>query len=243
VSGLARLQREFLDAVASGDSPDPGRDVYRANLLANAHSALAAAYPVVRRLVGDAFFRELSDRFTLAHPSRSGDLHLYGSGLSAFLARYAPARELAYLPDVATLEWSIATAYHAADARGMDYAALAAIPEGDRGNLCLRLQPAARLVASTHPVLAIWEANQPERDGTPDRLDGPDFVLVHRDGFAVRARLLAPAEWEFLNALHAGRTLAQIAADPSLADALASEMVRWARLGVIDGFAPCPPRA
>jgi hypothetical protein len=243
VIALARLQRELLDAVAAGGSSDSRLEVYSANLLANAHSALDATYPVVRRLVGDPFFRELSNHFALAHPSRSGDLHLYGSELPDFLAHYAPARELGYLPDVATLEWAIATAYHAADARGIDYAALAAIPESDRGNVCLRLQPAARLVASTHPVLAIWEANQPGRDGTPDRIEGPDFVLVHREGFAVRARLLAHAEWDFLNALHAGRTLAQIAADPSLAEALASEMVRWARLGVIDGFAPCPPHA
>ena len=243
MSGLARLQREFLDAVASGGSSDPKRDVYRANLLANAHSALAAAYPVVRRLVGDAFFRELSDRFALAHPSRSGDLHLYGAELGGFLAHYAPARELACLPDVAALEWAIATAYHAGDARGMDYEALAAIPDAQRNDIGLLLQPAARLIASPHPVLAIWEANQAERDGTPERSEGPDLVLVHREGFAVRTRLLSRGEWDFLDALRARRTLAEIASDASLAGALASEVVKWARLGLIDGFAPCPPRA
>jgi hypothetical protein len=242
MTALAQLQRAFLEAVLAGGAP--GRHgIYRENLLGNLHSALSAAYPVVRRLVGDAFFRELADRFALAHPSRSGDLHLYGSQLPQFLAHYAPARDLAYLPDAASLEWAIATAYHAADSQGIDFDALAAIPERDRANLCLVLQPAARLVASAYPVLAIWEANDPARDGTPDRHEGEDLVLVHREGFVVRARRLERAEWNFLDAVHAGRTLAEMAADTRLAPVLAAEIAKWGRLGVIDGFITCPPRA
>ena len=88
MSALGELQAQFLDEIF-GDAPlDPRRAVYRRNVLANLHDALAAAYPVVRRLVGEAFFREAAERFARAHPSRSGDLHRFGEGFGQFLSRY-----------------------------------------------------------------------------------------------------------------------------------------------------------
>jgi hypothetical protein len=65
-----------------------------------------------------------------------------------------------------------------------------------------------RRVASTWPVLAIWEANQPDRDGTPARSEGGDRVVVWRDGtLAVRMRALTPQEEAFLDALSRGASL------------------------------------
>lgn len=241
VSALARAQREFLDTVLS-DAPAEGRImVYRSNVLANLHDALAAAYPVVRRLVGDAFFGELAAQFARAHPSRSGDLHRYGAELAEFVARYAPARGLAYLADVARLEWAVAQAFHAADARAFDYAGLAAVPAAERPALRLALEPAARLIASGHPIVAIWEANQPGRDGTPEVVDGGDLALVHRELFTPRVVRLSASEWTFLTAIAAGRTLGDLAADEVLGPLLAGELAKWTRAAVIERFVPCPP--
>lgn len=239
---LARFQGDFL-AQLYGEAPATGpAAIYRRNVLANLHDALAAAYPVVRRLVGHAFFREVAGRFARAHPSTSGDLHRYGAGLAEFLADDAPAAELPYLPDVARLEWAVAQAFHAANARAFDYAALAALAEAERARLRLRLQPAARLVASAHPVLDIWEANQPARDGVPANLSAGARVLVFREALEVRARPLSAGEWSFLSSVASGATLGAIAADPALGPTLAGELVQWARLTVIDGFEPCSPR-
>jgi len=242
VKPLAEMQREFL-ADLYGESPLEGRrSVYRRNVLANLREALGAAYPVVRRLVGDAFFDEAADRYARAHPSASGDLHRYGEAFAAFLARYEPASELEYLPDVARLEWAVAQAFHAADARSLDFAALGAIPEGDRGAIRLTLQPAAGLLESPHPIASIWSANQPGRDGTPDRTDGAERVLVHREGFVVRVRELGDSEWALLGALARGASLAEIAADPAIAPTLAQQLPFWTSLTVIDGIGgPCSP--
>jgi hypothetical protein len=65
-----------------------------------------------------------------------------------------------------------------------------------------------RLVASDPPVLAIWEANQPERDGTPERLHGPDRILVRRTTEGIATRLIDADEWRLLAALVEGATLA-----------------------------------
>src|SRR5205085_2247436 len=123
--------------------------------------ALSATYPVVRRLVGAAFFDEAARRHALAVPSTSGDLSRYGVGFAAFLEAYEPARELRYLPDVARLEWALHECDQAADAAGLDLATLAGVAPGEEGRVRLALHPAVRLVASEYPVLSIWEANQP----------------------------------------------------------------------------------
>src|SRR5690349_19822275 len=79
MTSLAETQRRFLRDLYGAQALDPRAAVYRRNVLANLHDALAAAYPVVRRLVGEAFFREAARQFTQAHPSTSGDLHAFGS--------------------------------------------------------------------------------------------------------------------------------------------------------------------
>lgn len=238
---LARTQAEFLEAVLDprGAALSPGLEVYRRTVRANLGGALAAAYPVVLRLVGDAFFAEAAQRYVRANPSRSGDLHDYGATFGAFLEVYEPARKLAYLPDVARLEWACHESHHAADAQPFEFAALARVATQSLGEVRFQLHPAARLLRSFHPVAAIWEANQPPRDGTPDRLDGPDHVLVRRVELQVRVERIDAADWTLLAGFAAGAGLAAASAALAPGDAqriLAASLARFVRDGVICGF-------
>jgi hypothetical protein len=240
---LAERQREFIASLYGEVPLDDRAAIYRRNLFANLRDALAAAYPVIRRLVGNVFFDEAADRYARAHPSGSGDLHRHGESFAEFLAQYAPARDLAYLADVARLEWAVATAFHAGDARVLDLQALGTVPDAERHSIRLTLQPAAFLLESDHPIGAIWEANQADRDGTPARAKGVERVLVYREDYVVRVRSLADDEWALLGAIGRGATLGEMADDPTLAPALARQLPAWARLTVIDGFErPCSPR-
>ena len=89
--------------------------VYRNNTFANLTDALAACYPVVRRLVGAGFFDYAADAYIRHHPPASGNLHDFGAELADFIAAFPPAQSLAYLPEVARLEWAWQQSYHAAD--------------------------------------------------------------------------------------------------------------------------------
>ncbi len=258
MSALAELQRAFAAAlhdgadgaiaehVRSAGAPAGARIAqYRRNMGATRHDALAAAYPVVRRLVGDAFFAAMARLYAAEHPSRSGDLHLFGDALDRFIAAYAPARSLAYLADVARLEWACHECLHAADAQ-FDASVLAGVPASRRHELRLRLHPAVRLLESPHPVVAIWEANQPGNDGTPARAEGPDRVLVWRDGFEVRVRSLERAHWELLRSLARGATLEDAVAAMGAAEAervLAAALARCGADGLIAGFELAASRA
>jgi hypothetical protein len=185
--------------------------VYRNNLFSSLGAALAAVYPVVARLVGEAFFRQLARGYVVRHPSRSGNLHEFGAQLPAYLRKQASLAALPYLADVAALEWACHEVYHEADETTLDAARLSALPDETQARIRLHLQLATRFVASPFPVLAIWQANQPASsdDVAPVALDaGAVRVLVARREFEVEFRVLGGVEDRFLRALAEGRTLA-----------------------------------
>ena len=184
--------------------------VYRNNLYASLGSALAAVYPVVARLVGDAHFRQLARAYVARHPSTSGNLHAFGDRLPAFMRTQPSLGALPYLADVAALEWAGHEVYHESDGTDFDTISFAQVPAEAQSRIRLHLQLATRFVASPYPVLAIWQANQSNDDQgvTPVALDeGGVRLLVARTGFEVEFRVLEPAEDRWLRALAEGRTL------------------------------------
>ena len=225
---LREMQRSFAAATVFGDmsalaalgvvggelDPVARIGIYRNNVLANYRKALGATYPVVRRLVGAPFFNAAVDAFVRAYPSRHGDVNRYGGELPGFLAAYAPARDLPYLPDVARLEWAIDQAAIAADARQLDLDALAAVPAESFESLRFVLNPSAHFVASPYPVLRIWQVSQDgfEGDDMVDLGAGGDSLLVLRGAGGVTIERLSPGEHALLIALAGGAGLGEAAA-------------------------------
>lgn len=239
MSTLGRQQREFLDAVLAGDDAralDPGRAAYRRTIEATWRAALAGQFPVVERLVGPAFFGEAARHYARAHPSASGNLHDFGARFAAFLETYGPAQGLGYLPDVARLEWALHEAFHAPGAPPFDFAALAQVEPQAHADLRFHLHPAVRLVQSPHPVLAIWEANQPGRDGTPEGDGGPACVLVRRDDEQAWPEALAADAHAFLARCLAGERLGEIADRLSDPESLPELLQAQVAAGTIAGF-------
>jgi hypothetical protein len=132
--------------------------LYRGNVIAAASRALQSAYPVVAEIVGDEFFAGSALAYWRDQPAEGGDLGDYGAGFAGFLARFEPARAMPYLADVAALEWRVHRAHFAADAASFSLAQLARRRQPDQA--CLALQPAAALLATEHPAVAIWQAHQ-----------------------------------------------------------------------------------
>jgi hypothetical protein len=242
VSDLAALQRSFIEAIdGEGPAEWPGLEVYRNTARSNLDGALADTYPVVRRLVGDAFFFEAARRYARAHPSASGDLNEHGARLAAFLAGYEHAGDLPYLPGVARLEWACHECSRSADAGALDFTQLARVPPARFARLRFTLHPAVRLVRSRHPIAAIWLANQSDRDGVPERVEGAEHVVVRREDLAVRVPCVEACEWQFLAALARGATLGEatsILGEPEAARVLGVSLARFVSEEVIAGFTP-----
>jgi hypothetical protein len=207
---LPELQRRF--AASLRDADDPRIAVYRNTVAANYRNALAATYRVVRELTGAAFFNAAVDAFVLEHPSTGGDLNVYGGELADFLASYPHARDLAYLPDVARLEWALDEASRAADPCGGSeetLAALASIAGEDIVRARFTLDPSCGLLRSPHPVLRIWQVHQPgQGDMDVDFNAGIDYLLVRREAATPLIERVAAGDFAWLSALAQGADLA-----------------------------------
>src|SRR5262245_36975265 len=96
---LRELQAEFVAAMFGetssvqahvrddGMGADARLGIYQNNLREGFIKALAQSFPVIERLGGTDYFRQLALEFLAAHPSRSGDLHHIGAPFASFLAQ------------------------------------------------------------------------------------------------------------------------------------------------------------
>jgi hypothetical protein len=238
MTALAERQHRFM-AVVHGDAPVERRLLrYREQARAGWHDALAATYPVVRRLVGTAFFGEACDRYAAACPSASGDLHAYGASFAGFIAAYAPAQPLPYLADMSRLEWALHEAAFAADAPVFSFAALATLPADAHERIVLVPHPATRMLETRWPLAAWWLANQPGRAGTPDgeAVAGRGVWIARGEGLPL-PHPLDDFEWRVLEGCLSGRTLGAIAdTRDAAAAALPVVLERFARSGAFAGF-------
>ncbi|MGJ3262903.1 MAG: putative DNA-binding domain-containing protein [Salinarimonas sp.] len=182
--------------------------VYRNNVTASLVEALVTRFPVVQRLVGEAFFRAAARTFVAQSPPRSPVLTFYGDAFADFLAGFPPAAALPYLADVARLEAARTHAYHAADAAPLAAGALAAVTERDPALWGLAPHPALRIVASAHPIVAIWAMNQPGATPGPLASRAPGTALVARPRLEVRVAAAEAGEAAFLAACARGASYA-----------------------------------
>ena len=235
MTSLSELQRRFADALLvadgvpltmflAGTTGAERLSIYRRTIASNYRNALGATYPVVCRLVGVPFFHAAVDACVAAHPSRSGDLNVYGGAFGDFLAGYPPASELPYLPDVARLEWAIDEANRAADSHGDPELVLRTLAgyQGDGlPSLRLRLDPSCGLIASAFPLLRIWQVNQPGHDGEMrvDFTAGPDRLRIRREWDGVALERIAAGEFAWLSALSTRVNLAAAIEQAQDADA------------------------
>jgi len=192
---------------------DPRRRfaVHRNNMIASLLQTLAARFPAAAKIVGPEFFNAMGRAFVAAHPPRSPMLACYGDEFPDFIDAFAPARDVAYLADVARIEAARTRAYHAADAPPVSAAAFAALPAEATDAIRLELHPSVEIIRSRHPIVTIWAMNSGERQLAPIKNWCPEDALVVRPRLEVEVRMLPPGGAAFLLALAAGQPLREAA--------------------------------
>jgi hypothetical protein len=215
--------------------------IYRGNAKANTAKAIAAAYPVIEKIVGAEFFSGLASEYQSRFASVSGDLNEYGEAFAAVLADFAPAREIPYLADVARLEWRVHRAHYAAEPEPFDPARLASVPPEHQLHLRPQLHPACHVLQSAYPIARIWEVHQDAFSGKfeVDFSGDPTNALVYRPRFRVEVARIGDAEAVFLGAALDGQTLDAALAAAQARDAsfpLGRVLSEWVESAVIVDF-------
>lgn len=223
----AQLLREAppLDAASSARLT-----IYRDTRIATLVNALRLSFPAVQRLVGAEFFEAGAHEFICAHPPASACLNDYGAGFAGFLRTFTPASGLAYLGDVAQLEWAVNRALHADDVAGLDLARLAGLEQPTLSRLSFRAHPALCLLRMQFPADAIWRAVLQQDQAAMAAIDlgeGPVHLMVERDADGVQVHRLNPARWQFSARLCAGTPLYELVSeDARLSEDAQSEDAR-----------------
>ncbi|MGO4285847.1 HvfC/BufC N-terminal domain-containing protein [Bosea sp. TAB14] len=221
--GFADRQADFARAILDPYKPAPaglvgpdGRPsakrfaVYRNNVVVGLIETLKAAYPVVRRLVGEEFFTAMARDYAMAEPPASPIMLDYGAGFPAFVGCFEPAATLPYLEDVARLERAWVEAYHAAEASSLPPSALAQVPADGLPRLRLVLHPSIRIVRSAFPIVGIWQVNIEGDDVTATSLEASeDDALVARPEAEVEIRRLPVGAAAFMKELQAGAPIVE----------------------------------
>jgi hypothetical protein len=242
-------RRDEVLARCHGDAQRVGRrlDLYRNNLRGSWEKALAAAYPVLQRYVGQEFFLAMSGLYGGQYPSRSGDLNRFGADLPFFLERFSALSDHPWLPDVARLEWAVHGSHCAADLPALAADAVAPMSEDTLDRLAVQLHPTCALIHSAWDVAAFWDWHQwPEQRPWTHDIGRPTAALVSRPRWKVGVRALEAGETAGLAAAAAGSTLgdallAACSADPAID--VTAVFAGWLRDGLLVECSPAPAGA
>jgi hypothetical protein len=230
VASLRELQRAFAAAlrdptVACAVLPPANLAIYRNNARSAFLNALELTFPVLRRRVGDAYFRQLALQYREQSPSRSGDLHWTGRDFAAYLDDHLHGGDYAWLADLARIEWSRAECAVAVALPAIHVGALARYGIHEFEHLVFGLQPSLKLHSSSYPVFSVWLANQVENAPPVDQSLGSECGMILARSDCTEVRLLNERMFGFLSALHAGLPLGDAMTRANLeAEALAGAL-------------------
>jgi hypothetical protein len=180
VRPLGRFQAAFLDRITAPDAAGRFRifhDTWFHGLL----DGLIDVYPATRQALGEEAFKAFARDYIRSHPLKSGDQTSYGAAFAVFFESHPQAGAVAWLGDLARLEWAEHHAHHAADAIPCDFGDLL------DSDLRIALHPSVSSVRLAHNV----DALRGSEAFTLDRVDSRWLVGRDRNDEVVRLRLTA----------------------------------------------------
>lgn len=236
----ALLKQVFASRLEANSQNDRGLAAYRSNASGIARSALAAAYPVMRQLLGAASFDQLAPVLWRSHPPQRGDLAQWGGALTDFLAGYEKLMdEHPYLPDVARVEWKLHQMAAFADV-AMDTESFGLMTEREPEEVRLVLATGAECLESAYPVASMVlahrqvhsESDVPDLNVVWHMLEAGqgETALLWRQGFKPVLRVVQASEKVFIRTVLSGASLG-VALDKANAD---FDFVQWLQQAVAD---------
>lgn len=207
---LNGVDRADLESSVVGDTISALQriGVHRNHIGHSLAAALAATFPTVHAVVGEAFFGVLARAFVARSLPIQPVLAEYGDGFAAFVESFSQADSLPYLADVARLDWALNVAFHRSPTERLAIADLASIPPDRMPGLRLELAAGAAIVRSRFPIDRIWRISQP--GAASEQVDveagGACLLVLRRVDDAAFVELSDP-EAAFVAAVERGATL------------------------------------
>jgi hypothetical protein len=216
---LKTLQQQFLERLYARDETalaalfsekhlpaGAQAEIYTRHTFTALSDVLAQHYPAVRAIVGKKFLRSAARAYVGQHPQTGGNLEDYGAGFPAFLADFPAAKKLAYLPDVARLEWLVHESEMAEEKAALQLSDFAMAPEMFL-QLRLTLHPSVRLFSSAYPAADLRRVALSEAEEEVSLEQGGQQGMIHKSRGEVKVRLLRKEDFRLLELLRGGGAL------------------------------------
>ena len=246
---LAQLQQSFQDHVLRADTRivrEISADerfatalrlgVYTEGYTARLIEVLAETFPAAQAALGHGRFAQLAGEFARHHPSRFRSARAYGEQLPQWLGARLTGVRAQGLADLARFEWTVASAFDAADQAAVMPASLAGVAPAQWPQLRFTYAPSLRRLSVASNCVAWWkfacaDAPRPSRW----RASGEQQWLVWRQELAVFYRRLGHAECQALDAGLAGASFGQLCEQLSTPAIAAAMLQGWFNAGLIVG--------
>lgn len=184
--------------------------IYRQSRLGRIIKVLRNTYPVCEGIVGENYFKQLCLHHAKYEIACESDITLYGKNFSLFLKQHVE-QSLAYLPDVAQLEWACFSVLYGSQMFPLDVTKLSKVTEDTHSKLKFQLGATHILLSSIYPILEIWRqhAEPPEEHREIDLAEGGCQLLIYRRGWDLMVDVLTDEEYLFLSCFKQGKTFEQ----------------------------------
>jgi Putative DNA-binding domain len=182
-------------------------DGYKLRLI----ESLAATFPVLAELLGEADFSTLGARYVEAHDSTFASIRFYGDAMPDFLANAPDYAAAPILAELARWEWAMAAVFDAADAEPVDTSAVASVSPEDWSELRFSWSPSVQVLELQWNVPELWKAVTEGADRPDPALQpaGGSWLLWRRD-LQIYFRPLATEEAAIIHASRTGRTFGEL---------------------------------
>lgn len=232
---LNSIQKAYFHAIYETDSiplellindslqfPAKSRvDIYRNNAIGTLLKILAQAFPVCVALVGERYFKQLANAHVSHHPSIHHDLNQYGQQFPETLKKLVESRdelhEMAYLVDVARLEWLVHQSYYAVDRAVFDIQGYAELSAEQQIKVSFKLADDVGLLVSSYPVYDIWLKHQPSFTSSTlvDKVISLDhqqyqYIRVQRSQWQIKPERIDEGVFLLLSAIEQGLTTLEL---------------------------------
>jgi hypothetical protein len=207
-------------------------EIYREQFWLRHSASLVEDFPGLGGILGQDDWERLIEEYLDAVPPVAYSLRDLGDRLPAFVesCERLPHRELC--SDMARLEWAYIDAFDAADARPLDAAKLAAIPESAWETARIVLDPAVRLLKVRYPVADLRRALRTSSEPVPIPEPRAENLVIHRTRRSLFWQPVSSGAFELLVALSEGLSLVKaceraIELVPEEAEAIENQISDW----------------
>ncbi|HTD11231.1 MAG TPA: DNA-binding domain-containing protein [Steroidobacteraceae bacterium] len=255
---LAGVQEDFQDYLLRGSAaverhvvgsarvPVATRlGVYSGAYRARLAEALQANFPALAKLLDTADFEALASHYVAAHDSAFFSIRYYGHELPQFLSQHPDYTAAPVLAELARWEWTMTSAFDAADATPLEHAALAQFSPQQWPQLRFSWHPSVARLGLSWNVPQLWQALTQDAERPAASVNRvPVQWLLWRQQLTTYFRSLAETEARALDAARDGWPFGELCA--LLCDELGEEQAPlqaatllrgWVDAGLITGAA------